>query len=68
MRMGIALSIGIWVGIAAFVSGCSGIGATIGGEIYRIDERSHQSQTHNKKTGLRCLFVSCDEQGEVRGS
>lgn len=35
--------------------GCSGIGARA--EVYRIDEQSQSSETH--QVPLRCLFVDC---------
>lgn len=48
--------------------GCSGL--ELGGKlgVYAVDERQESQRTYKRPQALKCLFISCSENNDVRNT
>lgn len=71
MKVGMLISVCLWVGIAVVNTGCAGL--ELGGKlgVYRVDEKSESQATRRDMTKpLKCWLMDCSNQDhdDVRGS
>lgn len=65
----ILIGVALWIGIASLTTGCAGL--ELGGKlgVYRVDEKQESQATRREMTKpLKCWFVNCNDEDEVRGS